>query len=266
MAKCHNCNKIINKKCPVLECSRCQKVVHITSACTGLSTKQLAALKAADNLEWTCNDCNLNSSRRKSFLTLADYEDEDYDISAPGTNYDLKKLLQDLKKEVSNIVTQEMRSVTTAVQYCSEKVDEFALSMDALTGKIKEMEKKITHLDNENKFCLLKIQTVEQRNAELEQQLMGDHVEVSGIPDSNDLDLPKLVESVIVRLDAPKEDIISVKRLPSRRTGSGPVLVRIRQESTRQRLISSARNIQITAKDLMPSLSGRDHQPAKRST
>lgn len=259
MAKCHCCAKLLNKKSTILECSRCQKVVHATTVCSGLSGKQLTALKAADNLEWTCSDCNLNSSRRKSFVTLADYEEEEEDDGAStGTTgtLNVKQLLQDLKKEVKIIVTQEIRAVTTSLQYCSEKVDEFSESIEALTTKVKDMERKITHLDNQNRACFLKIEFLEQRNVDLEQQLLGDHVEISGIPDSSDLDLPNLAENVVVKLGAPKEDILSVKRLPSRRTGSGPVLVRVRQESTRQRLISAAREITITAKDLVPNLSG----------
>lgn len=257
MVKCHNCNKLLNKKSPILECSRCQKVVHATTLCSGLSGKQLAALKAAENLDWTCNDCNMNSTRRSSFRTLHDYEEEENDDNdAAGLSLDMKKLFQDLRKEVSSIVTQEMRSVTTSVQYCSEKVDEFSESMEAITSKLKDMEKKLTHLDNENRGCLLKIEALEQRNVELEQQLLVDHVEISGIPDSNDLDLPKLVESVVLKLDASKEDILSVKRLPARRTGPAPVLVRVRQESTRQHLIASARVKTITSLDLMPNLIG----------
>lgn len=136
MAKCHSCNKILNKKTTFLECSRCQKVVHATTTCSGLSSKQLAALRAAENLEWTCNDCNQNSFRRKSFVTLADHEDEEEDeMTAHGADFDVKQLLQDLKKEVKNIVTQEIRAVTASLQYCSEKVDEFSESVDALTSK-----------------------------------------------------------------------------------------------------------------------------------
>ncbi|KOB59281.1 Uncharacterized protein OBRU01_25320 [Operophtera brumata] len=257
MAKCHSCNKLLNKKSTVLECVRCQKVVHATSICSGLSAKQLGALKAAENLEWTCNDCNQNSFRRKSFVTLDEHDnEEDDEISAPGTAFDVKQLLQDLKKEVKNIVTQEIRAVSASLQYCSEKVDEFTESMDALTSKVKDMEKKIAHLDNQNRSSLLKIEFLEQRNVELEQQQLGDHVEIAGIPDSNDVDLPKLVESLVVKLGAPKDDVVSVRRLPSRRTGSGPVQVRVRQESTRQQLMSSARESTIIAKDLMPNLTG----------
>lgn len=257
MAKCHGCSKVINKKSTVLECSRCQKVVHATTICSGLSSKQLSSLKAAENLEWTCNECNQNSSRRKSFVTLADYDDEDdEEVIAAGASFDMKQVMQDLRKEVRNIVTQEIRAVTTSLQYCSEKVDEFMECIDALTNKMKDMEKKITHLDSQNRSCLLKIEFMEQRNVELEQQLLGDHVEISGIPDSNDIDLPKMVEKVADKLGAPIGDILSVKRLPSRRTGFGSVHVRVRQESTRQHLISAARGTTITAKELMPNLSG----------
>lgn len=243
-----------------MECSRCQKVVHATNVCSGLSGKQLAALKATENLEWNCSDCNLNCSRRKSAVTIEDIDEDDEDEALTPGPFDMKLIIQELRKEVRNIVTQEIRAVTTSLQYCSEKVDEFAESMDALTNKIKDMERKITFMDTQNRSCLLKIEFLEQRNMELEQQHLSDQIEISGIPDSNDMDLPALVDKVVTKLGVQKEEIFSVKRLPSRRTGSGPVHVKIRQESARQKIISAARDATICAKDLMPNLTG---QPAE---
>lgn len=108
MVKCYSCNKLLNKKNHTLECSRCQKVVHSNVLCTGLSAKQLAAVKAADDLEWTCNECNMNSSRRKlcSFIRADDDEDEENDDNNVGeSSPDMKKLFQELRKEVSSIIT-----------------------------------------------------------------------------------------------------------------------------------------------------------------
>ncbi|CAH2092677.1 unnamed protein product [Euphydryas editha] len=257
MAKCNSCNKTITKNSTALECSRCQKVVHATTNCSGLTTKQLTAVKAAENLKWTCSDCNLNSSCRRSLITLADHEEEEDDEGAiPGDTLDIKKILQDLRKEVRSIVTQEIRAITTSLVFCSEKVDEFAETMEALTKKIKDMEKKITHLENQNRYITLKAEALEQRNAELEQQLLGDLVEISGIPDINDGDLPKIVDNVLEKFGVSKEDVLAIKRLPSRKTGYGQIHIRVRQETVRQRIISSARNTTLIGKDIIPNITG----------
>ncbi|KAH9639480.1 hypothetical protein HF086_003613 [Spodoptera exigua] len=70
-----NCNRNITKKNPGLECSRCEKTVHATNTCAKLSVKQLAALQASDGLEWCCNDCFKNISRRSSFFRPDDTEE-----------------------------------------------------------------------------------------------------------------------------------------------------------------------------------------------
>lgn len=190
---------------------------------------------------------------------LGDKENEDEDDeenTAQEVGSDYQQLIQNIKKDVKTIVAQELRSVSTSLQYCSDKVDEFTEIIETLTSRVKEMEKKMIYLDNQNRSNVLKIECLEQRNVELEQQLLGDHVEMSGIPEAKDSDTNKLVENVVIMLGAPKEDVLSVKRLPSRRNGPGAVHVRVRQESTRQQLMTSARSTTITAKDLIPSLSG----------
>lgn len=83
---------------------------------------------------------------------------------------------------------------------------------------------------------------------------MADSIEITGIPESNETDLPKLIENVFEKLNTQKEEILSVKRLAARQTGPSPVLVKVRQESTRKKLVMLSRETVITAKDLMPNI------------
>ncbi|CAK1577889.1 unnamed protein product [Parnassius mnemosyne] len=68
MNKCDCCEKLITKRRPGLECSKCEKIVHASQACTNLSTKQIAALRNADSLEWTCKECQRYTSIRRSYI------------------------------------------------------------------------------------------------------------------------------------------------------------------------------------------------------
>ncbi|CAH2085706.1 unnamed protein product [Euphydryas editha] len=187
MAKCNNYNKITIKKFTTLGCSRCQKVVHTATICSGLN----------------------------------------------------------LRKEVRSIVTQEIRVITTSLVYCSEKVDEFAETMEDLTKKMKDLKKKITHLENQNRYVTLK-----------DKQLLRDLVEISGIPDVSDGDLPKIVDNVLAKLGVSKEDVLAIKRLPSRKTGWGQIHIRVREDTIRQRIIFPARNTTLIGKDIIPNITG----------
>jgi hypothetical protein len=94
MSKCDNCSKNITKNKPGIECNRCEKIVHLSNQCSGLTSKQLAALRATENLEWTCHECQ-NSSRRRSII-IPDYdEEEDNCAESSNVQIDIKKLLGD---------------------------------------------------------------------------------------------------------------------------------------------------------------------------
>ncbi|KOB64369.1 Uncharacterized protein OBRU01_24432, partial [Operophtera brumata] len=75
MTKRDNCNKGMTKKSVGLECINCGKVVHASQACSGLTGKQLSALRNADTLDWTCHECRINSPKLKSSFITPDEDD-----------------------------------------------------------------------------------------------------------------------------------------------------------------------------------------------
>ncbi|KAL0829214.1 hypothetical protein ABMA28_004045 [Loxostege sticticalis] len=130
--KCDNCNKNITKSKPGLECNRCEKLVHLTNQCTGLTNKQLAALRASENLEWTCQDCQDKTPRRSSIVIPNDDEgDEDYSES-PTIQIDVKKLLGDISKEVERAIKKEMKDLTQSLQFQSDKMDELIKNIEII--------------------------------------------------------------------------------------------------------------------------------------
>ncbi|KOB65738.1 Uncharacterized protein OBRU01_20091, partial [Operophtera brumata] len=52
-------------------------VVHASQACSGLTGKQLSALRNADTLDWTCHECRINSPKLKSSFITPDEDDEE---------------------------------------------------------------------------------------------------------------------------------------------------------------------------------------------
>ncbi|CAB3234332.1 unnamed protein product [Arctia plantaginis] len=102
--KCFGCKKNITKKSPGLECSRCSKVVHANSECAKLSNKQLSTLRNSNSIEWSCETCLLNTSRRTSYIIPEDDDaDEDSDSGTVITHQstlDHRKLIQDISREL----------------------------------------------------------------------------------------------------------------------------------------------------------------------
>lgn len=255
MKKCNICAKTITKKAPGLVCSRCDAAVHATASCSGLTTKQLTALRAAQSLEWICQECHEASPRRSSFIAPDDNEEKDTEIVVDrymGPQIDVKKLLEDINREVNKIVMRELQAVSNSVQFCSDKVDEFSETIDALTEKLKEMEKKNLAIKNENTYLRTQIGAQEQRMQQLEQNRLAKYIEVAGIPIVENESTEEIVKKVSTVLKRNYSEIKSCKRLPAKKGLSGPILIKISNENAKKLWITNGRNIPITVSTVMP--------------
>ncbi|CAB3258336.1 unnamed protein product [Arctia plantaginis] len=158
--KCFKCNKNITKRVPGLECSRCEVCVHADPACSKLSNKQLKTLKNSPGIEWSCEDCLSNISRRSSFIIPED-DDEDED-SEPDRNgktqiIDAKKLVEDISREVKKTFREEMRNLENSLDFFSEQLTNMEQSLKKQDNKIKELENKNSDLLNKNKNLELRV-------------------------------------------------------------------------------------------------------------
>ncbi|CAG5016864.1 unnamed protein product [Parnassius apollo] len=155
MPKCDNCDKLIAKKSAILECNTCSKTVHATQACTSLTSKQLAALRNTENLEWTCEVCCRETPRQRSFVIQEEEEEDDEELlltqGADSGSNAMKKLLSDISIEVKKAVKKEIGSVNEALSSCCQKMDGIMDTLVTISGKIKELGNKNTYLTNQNK-------------------------------------------------------------------------------------------------------------------
>lgn len=258
MLKCDKCKKNVTKKSPGLQCGKCELAVHATNECSGLSNKQLTALRASENLEWTCDTCQLSTSRR-SYVTP---DEDDDDASTSGTplaerhpSIDIKKLLQDLYKEINKTIKKELSPIQQAIQFCSDKVDDFVEGMEVMSEKMKNIEKQTTAIKNHNVYLETKIQALEQRVQEMEQGKMLKCVEVAGIPDEDGEDLSKIVEQLAAKLKTDSKEIHSIQRLHSRKGVPRPILIKMKSKAARAQWSAAARAAKgtITVGDVVQS-------------
>ncbi|CAK1579248.1 unnamed protein product [Parnassius mnemosyne] len=52
MFKCSQCNKIVTKKSPGIQCDKCSKWTH--GECAAISEEQLNVLNSTDFVDWKC--------------------------------------------------------------------------------------------------------------------------------------------------------------------------------------------------------------------
>lgn len=242
-SKCDHCNKNITKARPGLECNRCEKLVHLNNQCTGLTNKQLTALRASDNLEWTCQDCQNNTPKRRSIIIPDDDDADEENSDSPTIQIDVKKLLGDISKEVERAIKKEMKDLTQSLQFQSDKMEELIKNIDTLQKNISTLEKKNTELINRNNNLETRVGALEQRIQNMEQQNLQKYIEIHNLPYSEDENLKDVVCNVALKLSQETNDIKLIKRLPSKSDRPGPVLVELNTEQAQEFWLAASKSI-----------------------
>ncbi|KAJ2954188.1 hypothetical protein O0L34_g2424 [Tuta absoluta] len=261
MNKCHICNKNVTKKSPALTCSRCDVIVHEKTECSGLTTKQRAALRAADTLEWVCSDCH-STSRKTSFIGADDDEEDSDDPEGAAVAPDVKKLIEKLNKEVHKIVMKELADILKSVKHASDKIDDYEKEMKQTTETIKNLERKNTALKNQNAHLVTKVAAIEQRLEVMEQSALSNYIEIAEIPFQDGED-PVVVANTIGKLlqiqsgDDDKQ-VRAARRLPARAGKTGAILVQLQDETLKTHWIEAGRDAKIVASSVISTLSGED--------
>lgn len=250
MSKCDICKKNITKTTPGLECSKCERIVHLNPKCTGLTNKQIVALKAASSLEWTCHECQQESPRRNSSIIIPEDDGEEDDTPV---QINAKSLLSNITKEVEKAIKSEMAQLSDSLQFHSDKLDEAMESMEAFKQTIKALERKNTELMNKNNNLETRVGVLEQRLQEIEQEKLSNYVEIANVPTQNNEDVKLLVDSIALKLNQPKEQIKSARRLHGWKEQSANILVELKDEDVQENWITAAKSVKPTVSDVLPS-------------
>lgn len=259
MAKCTHCSKLIAKKNPGLECNKCSVIVHATAICSGLTAKQLNSLRSAENLEWTCRDCSQKSPRKSSFITLQEEAEDDEEVQNQSYYpFDMKKLLNDLTTEINKIIKKELRETNTALQYCSDKVDEFLECMEAFKDKVKQLEKKTMDLENKYKSTENKIGALEQRLNEYEQRELNKNIEIIGIPYLENENLEEISKAIAKKLHKDVADIKKIKRVSTPPGRLGKIKFEMYDEIKRNNWIKEAKSAQIYVNNILTTTGNKE--------
>lgn len=250
MSKCDICNKAITKSFPGLECSKCEKIVHYNTRCSGLTNKQIAALKAATSFEWTCIDCLRESPRRNSSIIIPEEDEEDDDSTV---NINAKKLLSNITKEVEKAIKSEMRDFNESLQFHNAKLEEVVQCIDAFKQTIKVLERKNVELTNRNTNLETRIGALEQRIHEIEQEKLTKFVEIANVPYSSAEDVSKIVEKIALRLKQPLEVIKSSSKLPGRKDQPVNIKVELKDEVSQEQWVMAAKTTKTKVTDIFPT-------------
>ncbi|CAB3253844.1 unnamed protein product [Arctia plantaginis] len=256
LKKCANCNKNITQKSPGLECSRCNKCVHATATCAKLSNKQLAALRNSDGLEWSCEECLRNMTKRSSFFLPDDSENEEERESEKSATFDSQKLLRDISREIRKVVKDELEELTTAINFMNSQISDLEDTVKEQGSTIKVLVNKNSELINKNKNLELRISAMEQRIQEVDQKLLASTLEIAGIPVTPNQNTLDVVKEVAAKLKVNPQQLVNVRRVPRRRKEQpdGPIIVELQSKGDRDQWLSSAKKNEILTGNILSDL------------
>ncbi|XP_026323146.1 general transcriptional corepressor trfA-like [Hyposmocoma kahamanoa] len=271
MKKCDICDKSITKKCPGVECRRCEKCVHLSSECSGLTTKQQVALRSS-NLLWLCQECELSTSKRKS-IVIPEGEDEETEEAADKLPFqiDVKQLLKDISIEMEKTVRKELAELSGSLQYHSDQMEELEKTIHEFKTSIKDLQKKNTELSHLNTHLLTRVGALEQRVQSLEQERLSSAIELSNIPREENENITEIVKTVARKLKTPTTNIRTVQRQGTSKDRPGNIIVHFSDDADCITWTSASKAASLLIADVCPSVkepkaSEKIFDPKKMST
>lgn len=255
--KCVKYKKTITKKIPDLECSRCDKVVHADPVCAKLSNKQLNTLRNSPGIEWSCEDCITNLSRRSSFLIPEEDDEEEDGVLEHSTNIetiDTRKLVQDISRELKKTFREEISNLESSFELLCNQIRDVELSIKKQDTKIQDLENKNLDLQNKNKNFELRVSVLEQKVKNFEQQTLSNSLEVAGLPDSTSTDIGKVLQTIASKLNMNVNDIQSSQRSPGSRFKPGPIVVEMRTKAVQRQWVEAGKKTLLTVGHLLPDV------------
>lgn len=253
--KCFKCKKSITKKLPGLECSRCEKIVHADPVCSKLSNKQLNTLRNSPGIEWSCEDCMKNLSRRSSFLIPDDDEDEEESITGPTINaqsIDTLKLVQDISRELKKTFKETISNLEHSLEFLGDQINNMEQSIKKQDTKIKDMEHKNIDLQNKNKNLELRVAVLEQEVRNFEQKTLTSALEIAGVPETTTEALEQTLEVIADKLDMDVGDIKSSQRLPGTKERPGSLFLEMKTKVAQKKWVEAGRSKCLTLGVLNP--------------
>lgn len=249
MVKCAKCGKMVTKKNPGIQCSKCSKWFH--ASCASITADQLNVLYSTDAVDWKCRPCMGNGKPKRLSCILPDVDDEDItDTENLMDNNITQRILSDIRREVRDIIKEELQST---LQFYSDKIDEYELKINGFENKIKLFDNQNMELKHKYKNLELKYEVVEQKLNAFEQSQLANNIDICGVEETEDVD--GMVKNLCIKLNLKAEDVVCTYRKKSNRPEAKqgklpPPIVVTLKEGRRDSWLQVAKTHTISGKDL----------------
>lgn len=274
-----NCKKCNDKVQDGALCSKCQLIYHYY--CVALSEVGWRRLGSERQATWLCPECKsnaqLNSPRNpvhsKTPDATTDLSSLHHIEAMLASLSDLPNLVEKLRNEVSELsarlnsqIIEELSSRLDQIETKLSLTDSLKIEQDRLINKIKTYEEHFRKLDKDIKQQNDIISDLRQKSRYMEteynrsqQQNRFLNIEIVGVPEKSQEDLPKLLLRIATFLDASinADDIEFITRIQPHHSHPGRprrIIAKLKTRRAKDTIIANFRKLNktkgITSRDL----------------
>lgn len=278
MVKCSACDGDVKSKDNVVICSISSCKLQYHQACVGV--KRGTNISAST---WVCPECKIKQMRRGDNSDTPVKETDDrkrtqnpvHSSSSSSNetkpddiirnikaeieivfNRELPKFLAKLMETVTEVIQNKFLELESAVATCSGLYDTVRGTADKNSAAIKKLQTDNNNLSSQIKVLQAKVNSMEEASLKQEQWSRLQNIEIVGVPESNDENLPSVMENIAKHLNvslAP-QDLDFVHRVQAKRQVKGKlrnIIVRFQNRIKKDALLSAARKSGgITSRDI----------------
>lgn len=226
MLLCGICNEEIFENDDI-KCTKCKVFLHFGCAGQREANFRKMSQKAIEN--WSCLKCkNIIAGNELSIATTSPIKNDCF----TGSN----KLLQDL---------------TDSVKFMSDKFDDFSNQIQDLVTAVKDLKEENKKIKEQNLKLGNELHIMNKRINILEQEQLGKHVEIIGVPIQENENCGKIVESITSALGV-QLTTVNAYRVRSKTVNnkSGKIVAEMKTKEDKATLIDLVKKKRLSAKNV----------------
>uniref|UniRef100_A0A0A9WBZ4 Histone-lysine N-methyltransferase MLL2 n=1 Tax=Lygus hesperus TaxID=30085 RepID=A0A0A9WBZ4_LYGHE len=240
MARCYGCKGLSEEKDELICSGECGERFHFS--CVGTSARNFGKMSSEQKGNWLCLPCKVkpktkpgsNNANQKEENSDSELEIDD----AKNMAANIKLILSTMNKVNARVdsIQDEIKGLRESVQYMSDKFDDYVMEMESMKEKVSKLEKDLSKRDNE-------VEALTARVNELEYNNRKTHVEINGVPETQNEDCKAImIDTYKILLPETTINIVSACRVGAQRSKKNrPIVAVLEDEDQCKLLIETAR-------------------------
>uniref|UniRef100_A0A2S2NLJ2 PHD-type domain-containing protein n=1 Tax=Schizaphis graminum TaxID=13262 RepID=A0A2S2NLJ2_SCHGA len=224
---CNTCNDDIFDSDDI-KCSTCNGFLHFS--CAGFRETSFRKMSNNAKLNWCCNNCKFRESNIKTQSTK----------NAP--------VMKNIEPNIST--NEDIKSLIKSVDFMSDKFDGFEKKLQEMVTVIKDIKEENNFLKEQNNKLKYEVTILDKRLNVLEQKAIKNFVEIVGVPEVNNEDCVKTVESIAESVGM-KVNILKAFRIFSKiENKPKKIMAEVQTYQSKKSMMDSVRKLKLTGKSV----------------